>query len=151
MAYQIKFINSCETVEVSNRFYTALDMSNFKITGLHCFKPTKRYQGGMINIIEVRNKWSRFATGKATHCLRPLDWVRFNDFVNDFLDDQGIIADVSSSRCIVRKGAERRHYYEYRESRGWDYDASIYDHAYHNGIGKISFRSTFNSEFFDES
>jgi len=39
--------------------------------------------------------------------LEGADWVAFNDMVNDALDSLSIVADVSSSHCIIRKGRER--------------------------------------------
>ena len=40
--------------------------------------------------------------------LEGADWVAFNNMVNDLLDKLGLVANVSSTTCIVRKGAKRR-------------------------------------------
>lgn len=91
----------------------------------------KRFKGGDILIYEVRQKtrkyffgfepcarsrpperrgWNRRAPPKPAKLsfLGGLDWMEFNDTLNDCLDHYGIKADVATSRCILRKGFSRR-------------------------------------------
>lgn len=90
----------------------------------------KRFKGGDIFIYEVRQKikkhffgfdplprskpserrgWNRgeFKPVKLSF-LGGMDWIEFNDTLNDCLDHYEIRADVMTSRCILRKGFSRR-------------------------------------------
>lgn len=65
---------------------------------------------------------------KHMNYLEGLDWVSFNDMVNDLLDDLGVSANVESSACIMRKGRQRRQVYDgppgsdfYLDAPDWDY------------------------------
>jgi hypothetical protein len=43
--------------------------------------------------------------------LEGLDWVEFNDRINDILDELNISANVYTSVCHIRKGERRRIHY----------------------------------------
>ncbi len=80
------------------------------------------------------------------NCLEGLDWVDFNDRLNDVLDALGISADVYSSVCNIRQGFNRRTVYNY-ESRGfqniWLKTGDQYD--YMNAIGRVAPASDYPS------
>lgn len=83
-----------------------------------------RFKGGDIKIDLIRLKVKKpyhgnhpdvgGATGfrpvkpKVMSFLEAIDWIEFNDKLNDFCDHHAIAADISSRRCVIRQGAKRR-------------------------------------------
>jgi hypothetical protein len=72
--------------------------------------------------------------------LEGVDWVSFNDFLNDILDDMEVSASIVSSRIVwIRKGNKRRicygsHQMEHSDFYIWDYQGEEED--YENWCGK---------------
>jgi hypothetical protein len=84
----------------------------------------RRYKGGDVRIYGIRLRyrvkyWGNGPDMRDNPMLRTrgvprmpflqgLDWIDFNDSLNDMLDHHGIIADVCSARCVLRKKDRRR-------------------------------------------
>ena len=67
---------------------------------------------------------------KHTRTLEGLDWVSFNDGINDLLDQLGLAADVASTTCKIREGTKRRVAYRMRVIHGhadWDPTGLYFD------------------------
>jgi hypothetical protein len=105
-------------------------------TGPGCSR--KRFKGGEIQLLGVRLKtpkfyygngpvansepskrkgWNRNAPRKPAKLsfLEGLDWIEFNDSLNDFCDHHKLRADISSARCVIRRGWLRRTKYDFHE------------------------------------
>ena len=61
--------------------------------------------------IEVKSAWRNYLEG--------VDWVSFNDGINDILDRLGISANVWTSICIIREGRSRRVAYTAQPNGEW--------------------------------
>lgn len=64
--------------------------------------------------------------------LEGLDWVEFNDTLNNVLDELEVSAHVASSRCVIRKGTTRRMEYDGHKlgnniDSDWDKDSNVYE------------------------
>lgn len=70
---------------------------------------------------------------KKSKCLEGLDWVSFNDMINDALDSIGHDGNVASSVCIIRKGRKRRMMYDCGGDGDWDKDTD--DEFYTDNCG----------------
>ena len=142
MTYLIRLLQNCNRRELVTKFQRAMSQSNFDVYEYGIYDPTRSYPGGKLSLLRIRNVWNRIEQDRNDNILNHLDWIKFNDLVNDILDKEMILANVSSSTHIVRKGSNRRNFYSYN-SFGWYYDEHMDMKAYHNGMGAISFRSRY--------
>jgi hypothetical protein len=101
----------------------------------------KRFKGGQIQILGVRLKkpkpyfgngpfanndpmkrrgWNRKADPVVAKLsfLEGLDWIEFNDELNNFCDHFFLRADIASARCVIRRGQLRRVRYESTQIMG---------------------------------
>jgi len=100
--------------------YTQGKHCRFKISKIR-LRESKDYCGNHPNACQVVSN----RKPRKTNFLEGLDWVNFNDMINDVLDEYNISANVSSAVCIIRKAGKRR--VEYNSYwRGnfseWNYD-----------------------------
>ena len=80
--------------------------------------------------------------------LEGLDWVEFNDRINDVLDSLNVNARVYTSVCEIRRGTERRIHYgshpipgNYMGLTEWDKVGE--DSDYEDYCGRIAPESTY--------
>lgn len=71
-------------------------------------KESKEYCGNHPAECEVNG----IGKPRKANYLEGLDWVEFNDLLNDILDQFSVEANVASSVCIIRQGFKRRVNYE---------------------------------------
>lgn len=111
--YHVKCQNLSEAQQVQNVIMVYLDKSRFiaKLTiepervnfSTIRLKEKKGYCGNHAGVCRLTgNKHKRM------NYLEGLDWVSFNDMVNDALDSINHNGNVSSSVCEVRNGTDRR-------------------------------------------
>lgn len=125
MAYAIRLLegNYLTGNELWRVIETRLGESRFTVKEAQTTGPNRwarKYKGGYITLHNIRLRESKPYCGNhpgpclintphiRRRYLEGLDWVEFNDLINNALDDLGIVADVASSECVVRKGAKRR-------------------------------------------
>lgn len=111
--------------EVKDLIRQWFEKTRFRIGDIYCRTECpsgRRYVGGDIRLYEIRLKYNTEYTGngravnmygherkaKFARFLRGLDWVDFNDQLNDMLDHYDISADVCSVTCVIRKKDRRR-------------------------------------------
>lgn len=103
-------------------------------------KEKKRYCGNHPNSCEVEG-------GRMGRYLEGLDWVEFNDRINDVLDSLNVSARVFSSVCEIRRNRERRHNYDSHlilPSRGlYEWDKRGEDSDYEDYCGRYAPDSTY--------
>jgi hypothetical protein len=69
--------------------------------------------------------------------LEGLDWVEFNDLINDLLDEMNVSANVKTAVCILRKGTKRRTYYgSHRQGNFWAWNMDEQDCHYTDYCGR---------------
>lgn len=80
--------------------------------------------------------------------LEGLDWVEFNDRLNDALDKIACDANASSAICIIRKGILRRTHYGFhvennggRDTNEWNKDED--DGHWQNWCGEVAPASSY--------
>lgn len=111
-------------------------VSRVKIRNVR-LKESKKYCGNHPSSCDIRPN-GHTMTAKF---LEGLDWVEFNDRINDTLDRLGIAANAQSSVCIIRKGNNRRIKYDYylhpsNALPEWNKDEG--DAYYKNYTGKVA-------------
>lgn len=111
--------------------YQAISASRFTAT-------ITEAKGANLKIQNVRLKEAR--DKKRPNHLEGVDWVEFNDTLNNALDRAGIHANIESITVIVRRGAYRRDNYEKLVGE-WDKAGNISD--YKNNVGGNNLVSTF--------
>ena len=106
---------------------------------------TKKISNGRLKIEKIRLKESKpycgnhpgscavngDGAGKRLPYLEGLDWVEFNDRLNDILDDHNVEAFVRSSVCVIREGKFRRVEYGYHGSGNfaqWNLHGEVENH-----------------------
>lgn len=63
--------------------------------------------------------------------LEGLDWVEFNDLINDLLDEMHVSANVKTAVCILRKGTMRRtHYGSHQQGMFWQWNMDEHESHY---------------------
>jgi hypothetical protein len=88
----------------------------------------KRYCGNHPNACEVQGR------GRMGNYLEGLDWVEFNDRINDIFDHLNVEANVYTSVCWIRRGRRRRVCYGSHLNSGffgtyvWDRDGEDSDY-----------------------
>lgn len=71
--------------------------------------------------------------------LEGLDWVEFNDHLNDLLDSLYVSANIKSSVCILRKGRRRRtHYGMYQQGMFNQWKMDEPDDCYEDFCGQAA-------------
>lgn len=119
MAYAITLRTESEALRVVTALYSSLDHSRFTVGSVETVRRPRK--GIEVRLFTIRLKTSKDYCGNhpgpcrvtggrhAKHkYLEGLDWVSFNDMVNDLLDRLDLEADVRSSTCWIRKGGKRR-------------------------------------------
>lgn len=140
MPYSI-IVNAAVAAKVRNRLEAFLERSRFTV---RCIDYKAR--GGnqtAIELREIRLREKKDYCGQHAgpcllnerrhreyHYLEGLDWVAFNDMVNDLLDQMNLEADVTSSACRVRRGGARRINYGMHDVRVgvWDKNGDTDDY-----------------------
>lgn len=97
-------------------------------------KERKYYCGNHPKACEVRTDAHKHRKLKL---LEGVDWVEFNDLVNDILDALDVSCNVKTSTCTVRKGRRRRVIYESntRDTHAWVWDKDGPDYHYADNCG----------------
>ena len=94
-------------------------------------KQTKCYCGNHAGPCRLTGK-----KHKRARLLEGLDWVSWNDMLNDALDSIGHNGNAASSHCIIRKGRKRRTDYASKDGGGeWEKDAD--EQCYVDCIGQL--------------
>ena len=70
---------------------------------------------------------------RKSSCLEGLDWVSFNNMLNDVLDANNHDGDAGSSVCIIRKAGKRRLNYQANEHGEWEKDTEDFYYANYRG------------------
>lgn len=165
MAYAIRVIGIGDDLyEIKREIENRLALSRFKIERIeihHASKRARKYKGGAVSIHGIRLRELKPYCGnhpgpcpiggkdKRYRYLEGLDWVEFNDTINDVLDELNIEAHVSSSECETRVGLKRRVHYrmerfvfnKVNESYGWAKKG--YEIDYEDWCGKKAPRSRY--------
>jgi hypothetical protein len=152
MSYQIKLLEDTVTLkEVQAALDIELEESRFTVEEITCEQPGPRtkYIGGYITLRNIRLKELKPYCGnhpgpclinkkhRQSRCLEGLDWVEFNDLVNNVLDSLYLSADVLSSQCVMRLGHQRRtHYGMKQQGRFATWDIKGHPNDYEDYRGK---------------
>lgn len=101
-----------------------------------------RFKGGGLTLLRIRRKKGSLHFGFAPNAneapmrtrgwgsreYRPckvkflggLDWIEFNDLLNDFADHHKLNADIGTGQCVLRRGMKRRiGYYASEQTLKW--------------------------------
>ena len=131
-----KSINHDSRFTVHTQFLSPRRMKLYDVR----LKEKKRYCGNHPNSCEVEG-------GRMGKYLEGLDWVEFNDRINDVLDNLHVSARVYTAVCELRRGFERRHNYDshiINEWRGlYEWDKKGEDSDYEDYCGRFAPDSTY--------
>ncbi len=82
--------------------------------------------------------------GRKAVFLEGLDWVDFNDRINDACDALHVEAKIETGVCVLRKGFERRiNYGSHIQGNFYQWDRVGYDEDYENWCGEEAPESTY--------
>lgn len=151
MAFIIKCKSAVEAENVRLTISDFLTRSRFTIGSMS----TEYSRGFQVEIRDIRLKVSKGYCGnhagpckvqggkrRKMSCLEGLDWVSWNDMLNDALDSIHHDGSARSSLCIIRKGKKRRTSYSgYDDTGEWFRDASSHD--YIDNCGKEPIQSDY--------
>lgn len=153
MAYSIKLLEG-KLWEVEDTLIERLKTSRFEVKDMTSVSKTRTYKGGILELRIIRLKEAKPYCGnhggpcliertpkRKSRCLEGVDWVEFNDLVNDILDSLGVSADVMSSACTIRRGRSRRVVYK-ADSRG-EWDKLGTNSEYEDWSGRVAPRSKY--------
>lgn len=152
MAFTFKNIKGISVVDLSCKLENALWKSRFRFGQIFTraksieirqirLKQKKDYCGNHPFACPVRPGFN--PPHKRTSFLEGLDWVSFNDLINDLLDELNVSADVQSSLVVIRKDERRCTKYDgHKLSNNLDSEWNKYGN-YENKIGKQPTKTKF--------
>jgi len=130
-----KLLDAISDISRTSRFNFSVEFAGKTVIKLRNIrlKEKKRYCGNHPNACDIEG-------GRMGTYLEGLDWVDFNDTLNDVLDSLSVSAYVRSAVCIIRKGTRRRTVYGsflvrhlWRPVYQWNKDED--DECYENWCG----------------
>lgn len=154
MAFTIRVKDHAEASKVIEAVLSHLERSRFRLSGSSSFGNAGgiAFEGkGQRLFVAIRGIRLRIKKGycgnhagpcrltgrkhKRADYLEGLDWVSWNDMLNDALDSIGHDGDVRSTTCILRWGRKRRIEYV-SGTYGGEWDRDTEDRFYVDCIGK---------------
>jgi hypothetical protein len=133
VAYEFKILRGHVPETVYNALLKAFHHSRFDVRQID-FQPHGRHYAGRITLREIRLREAKDYCGnhpgpcllgrphRKYRYLEGLDWVEFNDLVNDTLDHLQIAANVASTAVVVRIGSQRRIRYTHHALNAFHHD-----------------------------